>query len=118
MAIVGIEAVDILDRWITTVCSEGLKLGFLLDIFFNDCKIVESLVKQTTYTCVQERGHLDFICRLKDYLQRSEFIDRTIDALDSHFSVKSVGLDPLNVDFKPSSRLLQVQELEKISLPV
>lgn len=45
MAIVGIEAVDILDRWITTVCSEGLKLGFLLDIFFNDCKIVESLVK-------------------------------------------------------------------------
>lgn len=46
MAIVGIEALDILDdRWITTVCSEGLKLGFLLDIFFNDCKIVESLVK-------------------------------------------------------------------------
>ncbi|KAF3973614.1 hypothetical protein CMV_002984 [Castanea mollissima] len=35
------------------------------------------------------RGHLEFICRMKDYMSRSEFISRTIEATKTHFSLRS-----------------------------
>ncbi|KAI5683786.1 hypothetical protein M9H77_05014 [Catharanthus roseus] len=66
------------------------------------------------------RDHLEFICRMKDFVERLKFIDRTIDALDSHFLVKSMELEEIesssNVEFKPSSRLLGTQELEEATL--
>ncbi|KAL3528395.1 hypothetical protein ACH5RR_007717 [Cinchona calisaya] len=65
----------------------------------------------------KERGHLDFLCRMKDYLPRSNFIDGTIHALGSHFSVKQMKIEaiesPLNTEFIPTSRLLTKQELEE-----
>ncbi|KAI3825648.1 hypothetical protein L1987_07178 [Smallanthus sonchifolius] len=62
------------------------------------------------------RDHLDFICPMKDYLSRSDFITRTIDAAESHFSVESTEFEavkpPSNMKFTPTSRLLTNQELE------
>ncbi|XP_060216671.1 uncharacterized protein LOC132644125 isoform X2 [Lycium barbarum] len=64
----------------------------------------------------QERDHLDFICRMKDYISRQEFINRTISALGSQFCVTSLELEsfdcPDDTKFVPSSRLLGKQELE------
>ncbi|KAI3462401.1 hypothetical protein Pfo_019064 [Paulownia fortunei] len=65
----------------------------------------------------QARGHLEFICRMKDYISRSNFIDRTIEAVGSHFLLRSPEPDaiqcPLGLKFEPSSRLLRRQELAK-----
>ncbi|KAI3820841.1 hypothetical protein L1987_08390 [Smallanthus sonchifolius] len=62
------------------------------------------------------RDHLDFICPMKDYLSRSDFISKTIDAAGSHFSVESTEFEavkpPSNMKFTPTSRLLTNQELE------
>nr|XP_043607337.1 putative lipoate-protein ligase A [Erigeron canadensis] len=66
------------------------------------------------------RDHLDFICPMKDYLSRSDFINKTIDAAGSHFSVKSSEFDALklrsNSKFTPTSRLLTKQELEAAAI--
>ncbi|XP_022844444.1 uncharacterized protein LOC111367682 [Olea europaea var. sylvestris] len=65
----------------------------------------------------QARSHLEFICRMKDYISRPNFIDRTIDAVGSHFLVRSMELEAIKytsgAKFKPSSRVLRKQELEE-----
>ncbi|KAF3952490.1 hypothetical protein CMV_021958 [Castanea mollissima] len=65
------------------------------------------------------RGHLEFICRMKDYLSRSVFIDRTIEAAKTHFSVRSTDLEAIettaNTKFCPSTKLLTMQELETVA---
>lgn len=62
---------------------------------------------------------MEFICRMKDYLPRTIFIDETIKAVGSHFSVRPVQLDtietPANVKFEPSTRLLINEELESVA---
>lgn len=62
------------------------------------------------------RDHIDFICPMKDYLSRSEFINKTIDATRNHFSVETAGFEavkpPSNLKFNPTSRLLTNKELE------
>ncbi|ONI08698.1 hypothetical protein PRUPE_5G195000 [Prunus persica] len=63
------------------------------------------------------RDHLEFICCLKDYIPRSVFLDKTVDALRTQFSVRSEQLDAFeatsNTKFVPSTRLLTRQELEE-----
>ncbi|XP_008239929.1 PREDICTED: lipoate-protein ligase LplJ [Prunus mume] len=63
------------------------------------------------------RDHLEFICCLKDYIPRSVFLDKTVDALGTQFSVRSEQLDAFeatsNINFVPSTRLLTRQELEE-----
>ncbi|GFP99354.1 lipoate-protein ligase lplj [Phtheirospermum japonicum] len=66
----------------------------------------------------QERDHLEFICRMKDYIiSRSNFIDRTIDAVGSQFLPSEAELEAvhcsLDSKFEPSSRLLTRQELSE-----
>ncbi|KAL2230462.1 uncharacterized protein LOC105172155 isoform X2 [Sesamum indicum] len=65
----------------------------------------------------QARDHLDFICRMKDHIPRSNFIQRTIDAVGSHFVLRSADPEasqsPLSSKFEPSSRLLKREELEE-----
>ncbi|VFQ91023.1 unnamed protein product [Cuscuta campestris] len=66
----------------------------------------------------QARGHLEFICRLKDYMSRTAFIDKTIDAARSYFSVRlpeleEIQRDTLSIKFTPASRLVTCEELEK-----
>ncbi|GMH21934.1 hypothetical protein Nepgr_023777 [Nepenthes gracilis] len=63
-----------------------------------------------------DRDHSEFICRMKDYMPRSAFIDGTIKAAGSHFSLRSIHLEEIeslaSTKFTPSSRLLTRQELE------
>ncbi|KAL3844775.1 hypothetical protein ACJIZ3_002178 [Penstemon smallii] len=65
----------------------------------------------------QARDHLEFICRMKDYIPRSSFIDRTIHAVGSHFRLRSPEPEaiqtPLGTKFEPSSRILRKQDLEE-----
>ncbi|KAK9072403.1 hypothetical protein SSX86_008837 [Deinandra increscens subsp. villosa] len=62
------------------------------------------------------RDHLDFICPMKDYLSRPDFIAKTIDAAGSLFSVESTEFEAVkpssNMEFAPTSRLLTIKELE------
>ncbi|KAJ9677438.1 hypothetical protein PVL29_022432 [Vitis rotundifolia] len=62
------------------------------------------------------RDHLEFICRMKDYMPRSVFVDRTIKAVETYFSVRPVQLEAmetnLNSKFSHSTKLLTEQELE------
>lgn len=63
----------------------------------------------------QARDHLDFVCCLKDYLPKSDFIDGTIDAVRSQFSVTSMELGAIEsfpgTEFAHTSKLLTKQEL-------
>ncbi|XP_039056232.1 uncharacterized protein LOC120199098, partial [Hibiscus syriacus] len=62
------------------------------------------------------RGHLDFICRLKDYMPRSTFIDKTVEAAATQFSLRSFEPEAtescLETEFHPSTRFLTNDELE------
>lgn len=64
------------------------------------------------------RDHLEFICCMKDYMPRSVFINKTVEAIGTQFSVKSEQSDPIetNSNFVPSTRLLTRQELEEVAL--
>ncbi|GER32702.1 lipoate-protein ligase A [Striga asiatica] len=64
----------------------------------------------------QARSHLDFICRMKDYItSRPDFVERTIDAVGSQFVLTSTELEEvessLDLKFEPSSRLLTRLEI-------
>lgn len=68
---------------------------------------------------------MDFVCRMKEFLPRSEFIQRTIEAIGSRFSLKpeSVNLEDIDVpssaNFAPNSRLLTEQEIkEAVAAPL
>lgn len=64
---------------------------------------------------LKSRDHLEFICRMKDYISRSNFIDRTIIAVGTHFLLRSPEPEAIQYTFdskfKPSSGLLKRQEL-------
>ncbi|CAH9120980.1 unnamed protein product [Cuscuta epithymum] len=68
----------------------------------------------------QARGHLDFICSMKDYISRPDFISRTIDAAKIYFSVRQLELEEiehsLNMKFAPTSRLVMAEELEEAAI--
>ncbi|GMP30578.1 hypothetical protein CsSME_00005185 [Camellia sinensis var. sinensis] len=63
------------------------------------------------------RSHKEFVCRMKEYMPRSVFIDETVKAIGNHFSVNRVDLDvdaaAYDAGFNHSSRLLMKQELEE-----
>ncbi|XP_042031899.1 uncharacterized protein LOC121778596 isoform X2 [Salvia splendens] len=62
----------------------------------------------------KNRNHAEFICRLKEYMSRSDFIDGTMDSVASHFALRSLDADDIqnsSSQFEPSSRILTRQEL-------
>ncbi|KAL1533232.1 hypothetical protein AAHA92_33146 [Salvia divinorum] len=62
----------------------------------------------------QARNHVEFICRLKEYMSRSVFIDGTMDAVAAYFALRSPDVDDMqnpSSQFEPSSRILTRQEL-------
>ncbi|XP_050121275.1 uncharacterized protein LOC126598930 isoform X2 [Malus sylvestris] len=63
------------------------------------------------------RDHLEFICRMKDIIPRSVFLEKTVEALGSQFSMRSEQSDAIertsSTKFVPSTRLLTRQELEE-----
>ncbi|PIN24253.1 hypothetical protein CDL12_03020 [Handroanthus impetiginosus] len=89
--------------------------SFLWDYEINNMAYLKLPKRAPEYR--KARGHLDFICRMKDYIPRLNFIDRTIHAVGSQFLLRSVDLEmircPLGSKFEPSSRLLRRQELAK-----
>ncbi|CAN0908910.1 Inactive lipoate--protein ligase 2 [Linum grandiflorum] len=63
------------------------------------------------------RDHTEFVCRMREYMQRPVFMDRTIEALENWFSVQPVSLadvggSPQMEEFVPTTRILSRQELE------
>ncbi|KAL2329954.1 hypothetical protein Fmac_017535 [Flemingia macrophylla] len=68
------------------------------------------------------RSHLDFVCRMKEYLSRSEFIERTIKAIGGQFSVKSTGLESIDVpsvsEYVHTTRLLTEKEIQETSCTI
>ncbi|XP_061350655.1 uncharacterized protein LOC133295811 isoform X1 [Gastrolobium bilobum] len=63
------------------------------------------------------RGHHDFVCRMKEYLPRSEFIERTIKAVGAQFSVKSISLESIDItsvsEYVHTTKLLTEQEIQE-----
>lgn len=55
---------------------------------------------------------------MKDYVPRSVFIQKTVEAISAEFSVESEHTDPFetNSKFVPSTRLLTRQELEEAAV--
>ncbi|XWS37338.1 hypothetical protein CRYUN_Cryun19dG0034200 [Craigia yunnanensis] len=62
------------------------------------------------------RGHLDFICHMKEYMPRSTFINKTVEATGTQFSLRSFQLEEIETcsetEFCPSTRFLTNEELE------
>ncbi|XP_057768166.1 uncharacterized protein LOC130988358 [Salvia miltiorrhiza] len=62
----------------------------------------------------QARNHVEFICRLKEFMSRSNFINGTTDAVAAYFALRSPDADDIlnhSSQFEPSSKLLTRQEL-------
>lgn len=63
------------------------------------------------------RDHTEFICRMKDYMPRSIFIEKTVEKIETYFSVQPVNLEAIctssEANFVRSTRLLTKQELEE-----
>ncbi|CAJ2668999.1 unnamed protein product [Trifolium pratense] len=66
------------------------------------------------------RDHTDFICRMKEHMPRSKFIERTIKAVGDEFSVSPVSLDSIDIDsvseYVHTTRLLTEQEIREASI--
>ncbi|XP_028803440.1 uncharacterized protein LOC114758554 isoform X3 [Neltuma alba] len=66
------------------------------------------------------RGHTDFVCRMKEFLPRSEFVQRTIKAIRSRFSLEPVADNIEDIDvpsatqFAPSTRLLTDHDMREV----
>ncbi|CAK7327965.1 unnamed protein product [Dovyalis caffra] len=63
-----------------------------------------------------ERDHNEFICRMKEYLSRSVFIEKTTKALETHFSLQPMNLETIGTAhegrFVHTTSLLTKQELK------
>ncbi|KAG5013868.1 hypothetical protein AAZX31_09G216400 [Glycine max] len=63
------------------------------------------------------RSHMDFVCRMKEYVPRSEFIEKTIKAIGGQFSVKSISLESIDIpsvsEYVHTTRLLTEQEIQE-----
>ncbi|KAK2994618.1 hypothetical protein RJ640_025672 [Escallonia rubra] len=63
------------------------------------------------------RNHMDFLCGMKDYLPRSAFISKTVEAIENHFLTKPVIMDidavTSGTDYVHTTKLLSEQELEE-----
>ncbi|EOA17226.1 hypothetical protein CARUB_v10005501mg [Capsella rubella] len=63
-----------------------------------------------------ERDHTDFVCRMKDYIERSVFIEKTINAVGTQFLLKELSLDEIDDSRREhleSTRLLTMDELKE-----
>lgn len=69
------------------------------------------------FCTLQERDHTDFVCRMKDYIERSDFFEKTVMAVGKQFTMKQVNLEDIDSYVKgeslKSTRLLTMEELEE-----
>lgn len=63
---------------------------------------------------------MDFVCRMKEHMPRSEFIERTIKAIGTQFSVMPVSKESIDVpsdsEYVHSTRLLTEKEILEASV--
>lgn len=88
--------------------------SFLWDYEFGNMDYLKLPVRAPKYRL--ERGHMDFICRMKEYLQRSVFVEKTVKAMETSFTLRPVNLESIDEhygseNFIPSTRVLMKQEL-------
>ncbi|KAG2307610.1 hypothetical protein Bca52824_027358 [Brassica carinata] len=63
-----------------------------------------------------ERDHTDFVCKMKDYIERSVFIEKTIKAVGTQFMLKELSLDEIDDSCREhveTTRLLTLDELKE-----
>lgn len=84
----------------------------LLHLIFYPCSHLTAMV--------QTRDHTDFVCRMKEYMPRSEFIERTIKAIGAQFSVQPISMESIDVpsvsEYVHTTRLLTEQEIREAIL--
>uniref|UniRef100_A0A164UK26 BPL/LPL catalytic domain-containing protein n=1 Tax=Daucus carota subsp. sativus TaxID=79200 RepID=A0A164UK26_DAUCS len=92
--------------------------SFLWDYEINNMAYLKLPKRAPEYRLA--RNHLDFICCMKEYMPRTNFITRTVDALQGEFSVETTDLEavesPPNTKFIHSSKILTERELEEAAL--
>lgn len=63
---------------------------------------------------------MEFICRMKDYMPIVVFIDKTVEALKTQFSLRTIEFEALesflDTKFCPTTRLLLRHELETAAI--
>lgn len=66
---------------------------------------------------LQERDHTDFVCRMKDYIERSDFVEKTVKAVGKQFTMKQVNVEDIDSYAKgehvKTTRLLTMEELQE-----
>lgn len=66
---------------------------------------------------MQERDHTEFVCRMKDYIERSDFVEKTVKAVGNQFAMKEVNIEDIDSYAKgehvKSTRLLTMEELQE-----
>ncbi|CAN6876335.1 unnamed protein product [Brassica oleracea] len=64
-----------------------------------------------------ERDHTEFVCRMKDYIERSDFVEKTVKAVGNQFAMKEVNIEDIDSYAKgehvKSTRLLTMEELQE-----
>ncbi|CAG7906462.1 hypothetical protein BRARA_D00982 [Brassica rapa] len=63
-----------------------------------------------------ERDHTDFVCRMKDYIERAGFIEKTIKAVGTQFMLKELSFDEIDDSCREhleTTRLLTLDELKE-----
>ncbi|EPS67491.1 hypothetical protein M569_07283, partial [Genlisea aurea] len=97
-------------RWI-------LHTSFLWDYKTSNMAYLKHPERAPAYR--QGRSHVEFICRLKEYMPKSTFIDRTIDAVGLEFALNGGGSTPPppppTSKFQPSSRALTRQDFRALT---
>ncbi|KAJ4845044.1 hypothetical protein Tsubulata_010834 [Turnera subulata] len=87
--------------------------SFLWDYEAKNMSYLKLPARAPTYRLA--RDHLEFICRMKEYIPRTIFVERTLKALESHFSLQEMNSEtivtPNGATFVPSTSLLTRQEL-------
>ncbi|KAF7824825.1 putative lipoate-protein ligase A [Senna tora] len=80
--------------------------SFLWDYEIKNMSYLKFPAKTPKYRLA--RDHTDFVCRMKEFLPRSEFMQRTIDALGSRFSLEtaSANLEDLDDPFRKEFTVL------------
>ncbi|KAK1373366.1 BPL/LPL catalytic domain-containing protein [Heracleum sosnowskyi] len=89
--------------------------SFLWDYEINNMAYLKLPKRAPEYRLA--RNHLDFICCMKDYMPRTDFINRTVDAVEDEFSIRTIELEEAevspNTKFVHSSKILTEKELEE-----
>ncbi|CAI9115347.1 OLC1v1016234C2 [Oldenlandia corymbosa var. corymbosa] len=90
--------------------------SFLWDFDVNSMAYLKLPSRAPEYR--KERDHLEFLCRMKDYIPRSNFIDRIIEAVGRNFDVKPMEIEAIesptsNIVFTPTSKIVAEEELNE-----